>query len=513
MNAARGLDRALGAWLSVLVGTCLVLFARGPADDAYIVARYARNLLAGEGLVFNAGERINALTSPAGLALVTLFTPLGGDPVRTWQVVAALATAVVAIVVARRRYAQPSTRLAFVALTLGSPFLLLWTVGGLETPLLGALVMVLALLAVDERAPSRRRALVVFALGTAAVFTRYDAALFAAPVVAACGWPWRRDVRARVALAVAAAAFAGWLAFCQAYYGDWLPTSFHVKFPRGDLATQAVRGLEYLASFALLALLPAAWAWRRTRATAAPTLQRTALLLGLALTLAYGILAATVHMMYAYRFFVPYLPALWLALLPRDARVPPVANAAILAAQTLVAVLLWQYSQNPNLSLLVLRQTPADERHEFSTLGARYTADADRAVRAQADDVMRHWPRAGGHARPPRMAVETGGLLPYRVPDAYVLEKLVSYRDNCANPGARAADYWQVFRPVPAGVAPEALPPPAPGWERVSTRTLTVDGLMASPQRLAVELWFQRDPAPPRLPPTIHGGCLPPALP
>ncbi len=509
MSAARGLDRAFALWLAALVGTGLVLFARGPADDAYIVARYAHNLMAGDGLVFNAGERINALTSPAGLLLAVLFTPFG-DPVRIWQGVAALGTVVLAVAVARRRYARPSTRLAFVALTLASPFLLLWTVGGLETPLLGALATLLALDAVESREPSRAVALRAIALGAAAVFTRYDAVLFVAPPVVALAWPWRRDRRVLAALAVAAAAFAGWLAFAQAYYGDWLPTSFHVKFPRGDFGAQGVLGVEYLASFALLALLPLAWLWRGARAPAQATGPQRALWTGLALTLAYGILAATVHMMYAYRFFVPFLPALWLALLPRDARVGPGATAAILVAQTLVALLLWQYSQNPNLSLLARRQAPADERHEFSTLGARYTADVDRAVRAQADDVHAHWPRAG-HARPPRMAVETGGLLPWRVPEAYVLEKLVSWRRYCANPGARAADYWQVFRPVPEGVAADALPAPAPGWERVSTRTITVDGLMPAPQRLAVELWFQQDAAPPRLPATVDGSCLPPA--
>src|SRR5579871_2994695 len=41
-------------------------------DDALIYARYVRNALAGNGLVFNPGERVNALTSPLHTCLLLL---------------------------------------------------------------------------------------------------------------------------------------------------------------------------------------------------------------------------------------------------------------------------------------------------------------------------------------------------------------------------------------------------------------------------------------------------------
>jgi len=51
------------------------------ADDAYIPARYVRQLYAGHGLVFNAGERINALTSPLHTLVLAAIAPLTSDTV------------------------------------------------------------------------------------------------------------------------------------------------------------------------------------------------------------------------------------------------------------------------------------------------------------------------------------------------------------------------------------------------------------------------------------------------
>jgi hypothetical protein len=129
------------------VATAIALFVRGPADDSYIVARYAHNLLQGHGLVFNPGERINALTSPAGLAVIVALSLLFPDPVRAWQWLAAIMVVACLVVLARRMFAARAAQLALLSVTLASPFLLLWTVGGLETPLLLVLIACLASLA------------------------------------------------------------------------------------------------------------------------------------------------------------------------------------------------------------------------------------------------------------------------------------------------------------------------------------------------------------------------------
>ncbi len=364
----------------------------------------------------------------------------------------------------------------------------------------------------------------MIALATLAVFTRYDAVLFAGPLALAALYRRRSDPFTWLAAGAGACAFGGWLTFCHYYYGDMLPTSFYVKFPRADFAGQLALGADYLLSFLVLALLPVAWSWRRGAARSADAASASGavdasrvatrvppeLWLALAVTFAYGLFAGTVHMMYAYRCFVPYLPALWMCVLHRAA--PGVdgpqgrwrwGTLAVLVVQTLLLVVVWRYSMNFNLALLVQPQTVANERHEFSTLGARYGVASDRAVRQQAADMLAHWNARA--LRPPRVAVETGGLLPFFAPDSYVLERLVSYRRFCAIPHERAADYWQVFRLLLAGAdGPRPMPR---GWQAVSVHNIDVTDIHQQHQRLAVELWFQPAPDTPALPPTADGAC------
>src|SRR5437870_5658353 len=89
------------AALTVLM--CVVFFAL-PADDAYIVARYVRQLYDGNGLVFNPGERINAITSPLLTFVIAAIHPLSRDPVDIYRVVAALLTAWTLVAIASRAY-------------------------------------------------------------------------------------------------------------------------------------------------------------------------------------------------------------------------------------------------------------------------------------------------------------------------------------------------------------------------------------------------------------------------
>jgi len=81
-------------WVSVLAVAALFGWGawqrRWIADDGLIVLRTVRNLMAGNGPVFNAGERIEANTSTAWTYLVYFFGWLGG-PVRLEYVALALA--------------------------------------------------------------------------------------------------------------------------------------------------------------------------------------------------------------------------------------------------------------------------------------------------------------------------------------------------------------------------------------------------------------------------------------
>ena len=65
-------------WIAILIMLAALgaRFLAGPRtiDDAYITFRYARNLLAGNGLVYNPGEWVLGTTTPVSYTHLTLPT-------------------------------------------------------------------------------------------------------------------------------------------------------------------------------------------------------------------------------------------------------------------------------------------------------------------------------------------------------------------------------------------------------------------------------------------------------
>src|SRR5712692_5599667 len=67
------------AWAALVVGIRLAYAAYSQVsyDDAYISLRYATNLAAGHGLVFNPGERVFGASTPLYVLLLALFARVG----------------------------------------------------------------------------------------------------------------------------------------------------------------------------------------------------------------------------------------------------------------------------------------------------------------------------------------------------------------------------------------------------------------------------------------------------
>lgn len=519
-DAVRRLDAVVALLLAAATLLMLVVYFPLPADDAYIVARYARQLHDGNGLVFNPGERINAITSPLLTWVHVVIYPLSREPVDVYRIAAAVLTAWTLVAIARRAYPAKADGLLFLAVTLASPFVCFWAVGGLETPLLLGVCSWLTWLALSAGAKNgRRRAAQVISLATVAVLTRYDSVLYVAPVAALCLFRYRRDRGVLAVAAACAATVAAWVAFTYAYYGDVLPTSFYVKLAGGEGGGEFARGLGYLASFGVLALaLPLAFGapWKRGRVIADRGNCTGALALGAGAEMVYAIFAGDKHMMYAYRLFVPYLPSLALLLFPAGREGPMAEGNArralwvivCLAYQTSLAACLYYLSENPNLSLLFRDQDVRNQVYEFSTIGARYTRPFLAAVRASAGEVEAHWRAvSAGRSRPMRIAVLTGGTLPYRLPQAYALESLVSYRHRCSGNLASFADYAQVVQNADAPFSSAQLFGGDATWQLISKHEMTVDGLQNKPYRLRIDIWYQERPAPMILPQTIDAPC------
>jgi len=159
------------------------------------------------------------------------------------------------------------------------------------------------------------------------------------------------------------------------------------------------------------------------------------------------------------------------------------------------------------LSLVVEGTSYAGERYEFSHFGARHTASFLAIAQPQATAIRDHWPRTGlAASRAPRVLVSAGGLLPFLLPDAYVLEQLVSYRHRCRVPLEPLADYLQVIYADEhrESIARERV---RQNREAIGRWTFVADGLRDKPRVVAVEIWYRASTIPLNLPETIGAPC------
>jgi len=215
------------ALLAVAVGWALFVhldFPVLPYDDAFIIYRYADNLVSGLGLVYNAGERIFGVSTPlfvwwvATLKFLLSAVPTPDLVVRAnaiWFLGAALAL----FALARALGASRGISTLLVLLFLANPQLLAISVGGMESMLFVGLVMgALAALI------SRRVALGAAAAGLA-LATRPEA-LVLLPLVLLSA---ERPRRAWLPLMLTLAPMTIWTATSWAYYGSPLPHSVIAK--------------------------------------------------------------------------------------------------------------------------------------------------------------------------------------------------------------------------------------------------------------------------------------------
>ncbi|MCB9687377.1 MAG: hypothetical protein H6738_13755 [Alphaproteobacteria bacterium] len=224
-------------------------------DDAYITYRYADNVVAGYGAVYNPGEAVEGYTSPLWLLLLSAGHAAGADleVLGRWAgLVLGAATPAIFLLAPRLLGLSGAGTAAAVLLVGTSPILSAWAGGGLEVPLGTALVAVSWLLAARDRDDPGHGA-VLGGLGAALVLTRPDLALI--PLVQLLELAVRRRWRAAGALAgVAAAVLAPHEAWRLWTYHWPLPNTFYAKV--GARTEQVGRGLTYLWGMGLACAAP-----------------------------------------------------------------------------------------------------------------------------------------------------------------------------------------------------------------------------------------------------------------
>lgn len=413
--------RAIPVSWVLLWSAVAIVWMRGVAlnsrffhDDAYITLRYAQNFLAGNGLGWNPGDRVEGYTNFLQLLAVSGLGALGVDLVTAAR---GLGFASFAASVAFLTWWLPSgderrgmraalSRSLPLALVAGSLPILTWSFGGLEAPLLSLLVTVgIALLhdVLNAERPPRFAAASGVALALACV-TRPDTGLFVAAGLAFLVLSGRFAARGRCVLLFAlplVALLAPWLAWKLSYYGDVLPNTFYAK--ASDPSWQRVMlGLRYVAGYVVsppfVLVLLAAGALR-ARALQRPSPGQAFAAVCLVLQLCWVVYVGGDQMPMV-RLLVPVIPtAIWLAAAlwrPDLRRLPDAGLAGVAGALALCIAL------QPFVG-------PGSRRHLnaasfVGTAVGRYIADA--------------WPPGS------LVALNTAGSTPYHAPELRYLDML-----------------------------------------------------------------------------------------
>jgi len=259
---------ALG--LLVLAATAVAWRLRFVQDDAYISFRYAENLAAGRGLVWNSVAASGSLAEPTEGYTNFLWTvamgalmAVGAEPVAASYVLGLAAFAVTLAFTYKlgtRMLGSRGLGLWAVVLLGTNYSFLCFATGGMETQwqaCLFAASFYLFVRGAQEQAWPIARLVALSMLLAAAVLTRLDSALLVAVVGAATlllgAWarlPRREMLRKAAALALPfGAVVGGWGLWKLAYYGNLLPNTYAVKV--ASVSPFGTAGVRYLQAFLL----------------------------------------------------------------------------------------------------------------------------------------------------------------------------------------------------------------------------------------------------------------------
>lgn len=236
-------DAALIALLAIAAVANFAALRHYVYEDAYITFRYAASLAAGDGLVFQPGERVLGTSTPLFTLLLALLGALGADIPAAGTAVSTLALSACAFfgwrLLARRGAPNAGAVFAVAAVSGASG---VFSFSGMETTLHLALIFLAAYLAAEDKPIATGVVLGLICLN------RYDGVMVVAAVLLTRllirrGRPLREMLPWREAL-VAGAIFGGWLLFAQLYFGSPLPNTYAAKAADVGFGDYALGALE-----------------------------------------------------------------------------------------------------------------------------------------------------------------------------------------------------------------------------------------------------------------------------
>jgi hypothetical protein len=220
-------DWMVGVGLLLVTGLVWGVLGERGYDDPYITFRYAANLRAGLGFVYNPGLHVQSTTAPLYALALAGLGGLWGDLPQLSNAVSVLSLALGGYCLYRLGIHAKAPLAGAVSAFLYATFPLLWSTLGAET------CLYLMLLLASLVAFAKGRTGWAFGLAAAATLTRPDGILMGG--VLALTYLFRRRRAPWRSLALYAGLVLPWFLFAWVYFGSPLPATLAAKQHQGQM--------------------------------------------------------------------------------------------------------------------------------------------------------------------------------------------------------------------------------------------------------------------------------------
>ena len=410
--------------------TALTYIFNFTAEDSYIVLKYSKNLFEYGELQFNFGESVTALTSPFHAIFEALLFFSGFDVVILYKIIS-ITLLLISLYLLSSLLKSNFTKIIFILIGTNAE-ILLWSVGGLETPILLFEISLLIYFLKKESYKYNINYLYIisFLIGIAFV-TRYDSIIFTSIIslYLITQVQFSKILKASIFAIIPA---LGWLIFSYLYYGDIFPTSLYLKKPSLDSLMMLFNFIYFIINlifFGVFTMILSIFVIKSTDKNRIKKIFKENIWIFGALTLflLYGLTMFNKHMMFGFRAYIPY--SLVLAFVTAslfDNQQYKQFTKKVLLSILLIGNILGAYTIY-NISLNgYIKYSPIQTGHEYKSLNLPEYINFMNTLKNNSLDIKQHSEKIG--LKNPKIFTYAAGIAPYFYPDAYYFESLISYR-------------------------------------------------------------------------------------
>ena len=235
--------------VSTLIFGLIVFLSAWNCDDAYHGFVTVRNILNGNGFVYNVGERVNVCTCPLFVLMLTGFTFIFREvTIASYILCTVFSTAAFYMITSNFCKDKWQVLLAFLATTSSYCFMS-FTTSGLENSLLFLELAFFVLVYSKDGEYDFKRLILLAFIDSLALFTRMDIG-FMLFIPTAYVFLFKKKcsfIKMFGAGVIGLMPFFIWELFSAFYFGSWFPNPFYVKvgtsIPVGEYI---IHGIQYL---------------------------------------------------------------------------------------------------------------------------------------------------------------------------------------------------------------------------------------------------------------------------